>query len=101
MLLGGLKRGELHVKSGLKQEQSLVRPFKLHSSFFTRVEGGGSEAPIRRMSRWGLLAKLHGTSFKNFNFNPSVCFLRLLLHGLYGPSHVNSFKSGVKNSTIQ
>jgi hypothetical protein len=55
------------------------------------------------MVRWGLLAKLHGTSFKNFNFNPRVCFLRLLLHGLYGPSHVNSFKSGVKkfNNSIE
>ncbi len=45
------------VKSGLKQEKSSVQPFKLHSSFFTRVEGGGgSEAPIRRMARWGVLA---------------------------------------------
>ncbi len=99
MLVGVVEGGNC-VKSGLKQEKSSVRPFKLHSSFFTRVEGG-SEAPIRRMARWGLLANLHGTSLKNFNFNPRVCFLRLHLHGLYGPSYVNSFKSGVKNSTIQ
>jgi len=30
-----LKRGELRVKSGLKQEKLSVRPFKLHSSFYT------------------------------------------------------------------
>ncbi len=58
--------------------------------FYTSI-GGGSEAPIRRMARWGLLVKRHGTSFKNSNFNTRVCFLRLLLRGLYGPSYVNSF----------
>jgi len=88
------------VKSGLKQEKLSVWPFKLRSSFYTS-RGGGSEAPISRMARWGLLVNRHGTSLKNFNFNPRVCFLRLLLRGLYGPMYVNSFKSGVKNSTIQ
>ena len=52
---------------------------------------GGSEAPIRRMARWGLLLKRHGTSLEKSNFNPRVCFLRLLLHGLYGPSHIKQF----------
>jgi hypothetical protein len=42
------------------------------------------------MARWGLLLKLHGTSLeeKKSNFNTPVCFLRLLLRGLYGPSHI-------------
>jgi hypothetical protein len=39
MLVGAVEGGNC-VKSGLKQEKSSVRPFKLHSSFFTRVEGG-------------------------------------------------------------
>jgi hypothetical protein len=38
------------------------------------------EAPIRRMARWGLQVNLHGTSFIKINFNPRVCFLRLLFH---------------------
>ena len=45
---------------------------------FYTSRGGGSEAPIRRMARWGLLANRHGTSFIKFNFNPRVCFLQLL-----------------------
>ncbi len=76
--LVGLKRGGtvcVCVKSGLKQEKSSVRPFNYTQVFYT-----------------GLLLKRHGTS---------CIFLRLLLRGLYGPSYVSSFKSGVKNSTIQ
>ncbi len=61
------------MKSGLKRENRRYCLFKLHSSFYTS-RGGGLEAPIRRMVRWGLLAKLQGTSLKNFNFNPRVCF---------------------------
>ena len=73
--------------------------FRLLSSFFTRVEwGGGSEAPTRRMARWGLQANRHGTSFIKFKFNPRVCFLRLLFTQLYGPSYVKQILSGVKNS---
>jgi hypothetical protein len=64
---------------------------------FTRVEGGGSEAPIRRMARWGLQANCHGTSFIKFNFNPRVCFLQLLFTQSYGPSYVKQILSGVKN----
>jgi hypothetical protein len=30
------------------------------------------------MAHWGLLANRHKTSLINFNFNPRVCFLRLL-----------------------
>ncbi len=68
-----VERGKLRLKSGLKQEKLSVRPFKLRSSF-TRVEGGSD----RRMAHWGLLANRHQTSLINFNFNPRVCFLRLL-----------------------
>ncbi len=82
-----LKRGELRVKSGLKQEKLSVRPLNCAQVFYTS-KGGGSEAPIRRMARWGLQANCHGTSLMKFNFNPRVCFLRLLLRGLYGPPYV-------------
>jgi hypothetical protein len=87
MLGGAFEEGELCVKSGLKQEKLSVRPFKLRSSFFTS-RGGGSEAPIRRMARWGLLANRHGTSLIKFNFNPRVFFYGYFLRGLYGPSYV-------------
>jgi hypothetical protein len=55
---------------------------------FYTSRGGGSEAPIRRMGRWGLLANRHGTSLINFNFNPRVCFYDYFLRGLYGPLYV-------------
>ncbi len=100
MLLGWLKRGELR-EIWIKTRKIVGTAFLNYTQGFYTSRGGGSEAPIRRMARWGLLANRHGTSLKNFNFNPRVCFLRLPLSGLYGPSYVNSFKSGVKNSTIQ
>jgi hypothetical protein len=55
------------------------------------------------MARWGLLANRHETSLKNFNFDPRVCFLRLLLRGLYGPSYVKQIlKRGSKfNDSIE
>jgi hypothetical protein len=62
MLGGNFEEGELRVKSGLKQEKLSVQPFKLRLSFYTS-RGGGSEAPIRRMACWGLMANCHGTSF--------------------------------------
>jgi hypothetical protein len=44
---------------------------------FTRVEGGigGPNLPYGTL---GSLENHHGTSFIKFNFNPRVCFLRLL-----------------------
>ena len=76
------------VKSGLKQGIVGTAFFKLLSSFYMS-RGGGSEAPIRRLARWGLLLKLHRTSLEEkSNFNTRVYFLRLLLRGLYGPSHI-------------
>ena len=75
----GLK-GELLLKSGLKQEKLSVRPsyFLNCAQVFYTSRGGGSEAPICRMARWGLQVNLHGTSFIKINFNPRVCFLQLL-----------------------
>ncbi len=64
---------------------------------FYTSRGGGLEAPIRRMARWGLQVILHRTSFIKFNFNPRVCFLRLLFTQLYGPSYVEQILDGVKN----
>jgi hypothetical protein len=86
MLVGAVEGGNC-VKSGLNKKNRQYGLLNYTQVFYTS-SGGGSEAPIRRMARWGLLVNRHGTSLKNFNFNPRVCFLRLLLHGLYGPSYV-------------
>ncbi len=86
----------MRVKSGLKQEKLSVRPFKLRSSFYTS-RGGGSEAPNRRMARWGLLANRHGTSLIKFNFNPRGCFLRLLFAWFVrAVVRKTDFKAGLK-----
>jgi hypothetical protein len=61
--------------------------FRLRSSFYTS-RGGGSEAPIRRMARWG---------FIKINFNPRVCFAITFPHSSYGPSYVKQILDGVKN----
>jgi hypothetical protein len=88
------------VKSGLKQEKSSVRPFKTTLKFFTRVEGGigGPNPPYVVL---GSPVKTSRNLFRKIKLQSSCMFLRLLLRGLYGPSYVSSFKSGVKNSTIQ
>ncbi len=101
MLLGWFEEGGTVREIWIKTRKIVGTAFLNYTQVFYTSRGGGLEAPICRMARWGLLANRHGTSFKNFNFNPRVCFLRLLLRGLYGPSYVNSFRSGVKNSTIQ
>ncbi len=77
------------VKSGLKQEKLSVRPryFLDCAQVFTRVEGGGSEAPIRRMARWGLQVNRHGTSFIKINFNPRVCFAITFSHSFVRAVH--------------
>ncbi len=47
---------------------------KLRSSFL-HEEREGSEAPIRRMARWGLQVNIHTTSFMKIKFqDPRVCF---------------------------
>ncbi len=92
--------GELLLKSGLKQEKLSVRPLDCAQVFYTS-RGGGSEAPIRRMARWGLLANRHGTSFIKFKFNPRVCFLRLLFTVVRSVVRKTDFKRGLKIQTIQ
>ena len=95
-----LKRGELRFccEIWIKPRNRRYGLFHTTLKFFTRVEGGGSEAPIRRLARWGLLLKLHRTSLaEKSNFNTRVCFLRLLLHDLYGPSHILTvFRNGAE-----
>ena len=85
------------MKSGLNKKNRRYGLLNYTQVFYTS-RGGGSKAPIRRTARWGLLVKLHGTSLKNFNFNPRVCFYDYFLHGSYGPSYVKHILSGVKNS---
>ncbi len=73
-------------KSGLKQEKLSVRPhyFLGCAQVFYTSRGGGSEAPIRRMARWGLQVNHHGTSFIKINFNPRVCFAITFSHSCTG-----------------
>ncbi len=54
------------------------------------------------MARWGLLANRHGTSLINFNFNPRVCFLRLIFAWFVRAVVCKpDFKRGLKIQTIQ
>jgi hypothetical protein len=76
--LEGVTASKIWVKTR-KIVGSAALLFRLRSSFYTS-RGGGSEAPIRRMARWGLQVNLHGTSIIKINFNSRVSFLRLLLH---------------------
>ncbi len=80
-------------KIWVKTRKIVGSAFRLCSSFY-KSRGAGSEAPVRRMARWGLLANRHGTSFIKFKFNPRVCFLRLLFTQLYGPSYVKQILNG-------
>jgi hypothetical protein len=51
MLVGAVEGGNC-VKSGFKQEKSSVRPFKLHSSFYT--SRGGDRRPQSAVWRVGV-----------------------------------------------
>ncbi len=75
MLLGRFEEGETVREIWIKTRKIVGTAFVNYTQvFFYTSRGGGSEAPIRRMARWGLLVNRHGTSLKNFNFNPRVCF---------------------------
>ncbi len=66
--------------------------FRLLSSFFTRVEwGGGSEAPTRRMARWGLQANRHGTSFIKLTSILVYVFTITFSHSCTGRRTLNRF----------
>jgi hypothetical protein len=71
--------------------------------FFTRVEGGDwrpQSAEWRVGVSWQIFTE---PLYRILTSILVYVFLRLLLHGLYGPSHLNSFKSGVKkfNNSIE
>ncbi len=51
---------------------------------FYTSRGGGLEAPIRRMARWGLQVNRHRTSFIKIDFNPCVCFAITFSHSCMG-----------------
>ncbi len=79
-------RGELLLKSGLKQEKLSVRPhyFLDCAQVFYTSRGGGSEAPIRRKARWGLQIILHGTSFIKLTSILVYVFYDYFLHSCTG-----------------
>ncbi len=71
------RRGEsAFVKIWVKRRKIVVpAPLLLDCvQVFYTSRGGGSEAPIHRMARWGLQVNIHTTSFIKINFNPRVCF---------------------------
>ncbi len=85
------------MKSGFKQEIVGSAFFNLLSSFYTS-RGGGSEAPIRRMARWGLLLKLHETSLEErIKLQYSCMFFTITFTWFVrAVAHFNSFRSGAK-----
>ncbi len=71
---GNLRSIKIWVKEKKNRQCSGTITFKTALKFFTRGEGG-SEAPIRRMARWGLQVNIHTTSFIKIKIqDPRVCF---------------------------
>ncbi len=98
MLSRRLLRGELRVAvKNLDQIRKIVGTafFKLLSSFYTSI-GGGSEAPILRMVRWGLLLNRHRTSLaeKKSNFNTRVCFTITFTWFVWADAHLTVLEAG-------
>jgi hypothetical protein len=62
MLLGWFEEGGTVREIWIKTRKIVGTVFLNYTQVFYTSRGGGSEAPIRRMARWGLLANLHGTS---------------------------------------
>ena len=87
----------IEVKSGLNQRNRRLRPFfTLFSSFYTS-RGGGSEAPIRQLARWGLLLNRHRTSLaEKSNFNTRVFFTITFAWLVRAVAHFNNFRNGAE-----
>jgi hypothetical protein len=81
------------------KELSVKAFFTLFSSFYTS-RGGGSEAPIRQLARWGLLLNRHRTSLaeKKSNFNTRVCFTITFAWLVRAVAHFNNFRNGAERS---
>ncbi len=92
-----VRKGELLLKSGLKQEKLSVRLhyFLDEFKFFTRVEGGigGPNSPYGALGSPG---KSSRNLFYQINFNPRVCFYDYFFTQLYGLSYVKHILNGVK-----
>ena len=86
------------VKSGLNQRNRRLRPFSHYSQVFTRVEGGigGPNPPAGAL---GSPVKTSPNLFSRKNQTSIlVSVLRLLLHDLYGPSHILTIlETGLKD----
>jgi hypothetical protein len=67
---GGTVR-EIWIKTRKNRRYGLLN----YTQVFYTSRGGGSEAPIRCMARWGLLAKLHGTSILVYVFYDYFCMV--------------------------
>jgi hypothetical protein len=88
------------VKSGLKEEKLSVRPryFLDCAQVFYTSRGGGSEAPIRRMARWGLQVKIHRTSIIKIKNSILVQVFTITFYTAFctGRTYVKRIKTGVK-----
>ena len=82
----------------IKPKESSVRPFSHYSQVFTRVEGGigGPNPPAGAL---GSPVKTSPNLFSRKNQTSIlVSVLRLLLHDLYGPSHILTIlETGLKD----
>ena len=88
----------VEVKIWIKPKESSVRPFTHYSQVFTRVEGGigGPNPPAGAL---GSPVKTAPNLFsRKVKLQYSCLFLRLLLHDLYGPSHILTIlETGLKD----
>ena len=71
--------------------------FTLFSSFYTS-RGGGSEAPIRQLARWGLLLKLHRTSLSEKNQTSILVSVFTITFAwlVRAVAHFNNFRNGAE-----
>jgi hypothetical protein len=94
---GGTASVKIWVKIRKIVGSATLLVFKLRSSFYTSRRGGGSEAQIRRMARWGLQVNRHGTLLLKLT-SILVYVLRLLFHTAFctGRTYVKQTLDGAK-----
>ena len=99
MLLGWFEEGGTVREIWIKTRKIVGTAFLNYTQVFYTSRGGGSEAPIRQLARWGLLLNRHRTSLaEKIKLQYSCLFLRLLSHDLYGPSHILTIlETGLKD----
>ena len=88
----------IKVKIWIKPKESSFKAFfTLFSSFYTS-RGGGLEAPIRQLARWGLLLKLHRTSLAEKNQTSILVSVFTITFAwlVRAVAHFNNFRNGAE-----